>query len=129
MSDDLPENVVVEEQYRIRRSDGYYSTGGQRPSWNKRGKVWKKLHHLRASAVRAHDNRMYGCYAEDCVIEKTTRLCIESTEDMCEFGDYLRQLQQEEDAKERERQKAYQEQEKKKRYEMYLKLKEEFENV
>jgi uncharacterized short protein YbdD (DUF466 family) len=127
MEDELPENVVVEEQYRIRRDDGMYSTGGRHPSWNKKGKVWKKLSHLRNAVTQTLENRVYGRYQHDCVIEKTTRLCIESIEDFCDFGQYLNDLQNKEDEKFRKRQEEWEREQEKKRYQMYLELKKEFE--
>jgi hypothetical protein len=37
---------MTEIYYKIRRSDGLYSTGGMDPDFQKKGKVWREKHHL-----------------------------------------------------------------------------------
>lgn len=48
-------------EYKIRRSDGRFSTGGCRPRWTKNGKTWTNLGHLK-NHLNISDSGVYaGC--------------------------------------------------------------------
>lgn len=43
--------------YKIRRkSDGLFSSGGERPTFGNKGKLWKTLGHLHSHLVQIHSN-------------------------------------------------------------------------
>jgi hypothetical protein len=61
----------VEYHYKIRRkADGLFSTGGYKPDWSSKGKVWKKVGHLKCHLAQFSLNSG-SCYGrsnpyEDC---------------------------------------------------------------
>ena len=60
---------MQERIFRIRRvSDGLYSTGGYIPTFNKKGKSWRRLGDVKAALSIA--SRYYKSYRETCSLEK-----------------------------------------------------------
>ena len=46
--------------YKIRRSDGLFSSGGHNPRFNKTGKIWKNLGHLKNHLLQVrHFDKLY----------------------------------------------------------------------
>ena len=50
----------MEKIYKIQRSDGLFSTGGISPDFNKVGKVWKQIGHLKSHIAQIVS---YGSYS------------------------------------------------------------------
>lgn len=124
---ELPSNVVKEEIYRIRNREGMYSKGGVWVSWSKKGKVWKKESHLKTHLGQNLDNKSPRGYNSGCVVEKVTRLCVESVEEV-PLVDYLNEIEKRRRKEEIEAYERHEKAKRKKEYELYLNLKEKFEN-
>jgi hypothetical protein len=61
--------------YKIRRSDGLYSTGGTFPSFNKTGKTWNMIHHLKRHLDNLGSERAMYVYGDCLIVEYVESGC------------------------------------------------------
>lgn len=64
------------KHYKIRNSEGLFSTGGYTPKWHKTGKTWKQIGHIKNHIHLLTDEDWRGVsnpkiIYKDCVLEVT----------------------------------------------------------
>lgn len=107
--------------YKIRRkSDGLFSSGGNWPSFSKKGKEWKQQGHLTNSLNQARRD-LY----QDCELVTITYIAQETS--VRPLDDYYSEMQERKLEREAQEQAIKDAAEKAKRQELYNQLKKEFE--
>lgn len=135
----MNEDVItgVEEFYKIRREDGYYSLGGQNGwKFSSKGKIWKFLSHVKSAVLQKLPNGFYELrmngpyyqYKKEWILEKRVRYYayVETVEEQT-LEEFLHDANEMVGGRKFEEEKRRREVREAEERRMYLKLKAKFE--